>query len=794
MTRRSITPTQVRRTLAAGLLVAAACSLRAAPGTESTSVEIRRTVDGIPHLRAHDWRSLGVGIGYVQAQDALCTLAESFVTYEGRRSFYFGADERPARDSTFGRPKNLELDLFFRGITDEDMPARYRGAQATELVSLIDGYAAGYNRWLHEARRGARPRRACVGQPWVRDIQPDDIYRRLYALQIAAGYAHFIPEIVNASPPGDGQSSATATDATLTARLSHPLGTQDGLGSNMMAFGGEATGNDGAVLFGNPHWYWGGPDRFYQMHLTIPGSIDVAGVAMLGVPVVMIGFNRNVAWSHTVSAARRFGLFDVVLAADDPTRYVVDGVAVPMQARQVSMDTRNADGGVTTVSRSLYRTRFGPIVDLGAQSEAFGWRGGHALAIRDVNDENLRVFSNFLAWDRATSLDEFIAIQKREAAMPWVNTVAIGRGDRRVWYADVGAVPNASDALRARCATPRSEAFASADAATPMLDGSRSECGWVTDPATPVLGAMAVASLPSMLRTDEVANMNDSHWLASPDQPLEGYAAVLGAEKQPLSLRSRLGHEMAQSLARRGMRSSTEMRDALLQETLAAHSFPAEHFRGPLIARACEPGTAASDIDAACSLLRRWPGTAEAGDRGALLWDAFWSALQKVPAADFYRVPFASDAAIETPRMPAPSAAQAREALVAAIAILKSEGLSFDAAVGERLRVRHAGRAIALFGGCAEAGYFVVTCLEEGASALGPDTVANSYLQVVRFGAGGVDARTLLAHGQDEDAVEDGSDSPALRRYARKEWLRFPFTEREIGRDATQARTLFVAK
>ena len=91
-----------------------------------TGVEIRRTTDGIPHLRAGSWRELGIGVGYVQAQDALCTLAEAFVTYEGRRAWFFGADGRPARDSTFGRPKNVDLDFFFRAFADDKVLASYR--------------------------------------------------------------------------------------------------------------------------------------------------------------------------------------------------------------------------------------------------------------------------------------------------------------------------------------------------------------------------------------------------------------------------------------------------------------------------------------------------------------------------------------------------------------------------------------------------------------------------------------------------------------------------------------------
>ncbi|WP_420226756.1 penicillin acylase family protein [Pigmentiphaga litoralis] len=587
-----------------------------------SDVEIRRTTDGIPHVRATTWHALGVGVGYVQAEDALCTLAEAFVTYQGRRSLFFGPDARPARDSTFGRPKNVDLDFFFRAFVDDAVLARYRAQHPPGLAELVDGFAVGYNRYVAHlrARRGGMSSktssgpqdRACAEAPWVQQISPDDVHRRLYAAQIAGGYAKFITELTNVTPakagapvssvPGDVPAShaadspahqASGSAATLPAVgemgrgdalrriLAHGIGTQAGIGSNALALGSEATGGDGAVLFGNPHWFWGGPDRFYQMHLTIPWRVDVAGVGFLGVPLVMIGFNDDVAWTHTVSTARRFGLFDLTLDAADPQRYQVDGRSEPMTAREVSVYVRDADGKIGRLTRTFYGTRFGPVVNLGGHHPSLGWGGGHAMAIRDVNADNFRIFRNFFFWNQATSLDEFVAIQRREAAVPWVNTVAIGRtrqqggeeassraeagsgtrvgalatsspgagsgsaSDGRVWYADIGAVPNVPDALRKACSTARAQGFAQLDAATPVLDGSRSACNWQVSADAAQGGAMPVDGMPWLMRTDYVANMNDSYWLSNARQPLEGFPAVMGGEREALTLRGRLGHRIA---------------------------------------------------------------------------------------------------------------------------------------------------------------------------------------------------------------------------------------------------------
>lgn len=778
------------------------------------SVALTRTTDGIPHVRAGDWNGLGFGVGYAQAQDALCTLADAFVTYEGRRSVFFGPDAKPERQSTFGRQKNLDLDFFFRAFADTEAVARYRVQQPQELNELIEGYAAGYNRYLADARKTSRGtvHQHCLRQAWVREIGAGDTYRRLIAAGIAAGYSRFIPEIVNAQPGGGdraGDAARQADAAALRAKLALRVGEQAGLGSNMIAFGAQATGGDGSVLFGNPHWYWGGPDRLYQMHLTLPGKLDVAGVSFLGVPLVMIGFNQHVAWSHTVSEARRFGLFELTLDPADPTRYRVDGVSEPMQARTLQVEVRGKDGALQTVTRTLYRSRFGPIVDLGAHERALAWGGGHALALRDVNAENFRAFRNFFYWNQARSLDDFMAIQRREAAVPWTNTAAIGRGDGRVWYSDVGAVPNVPDTLRSACATEFGRRFAAIDALTPFLDGSRSACNWRVDAAAAQAGAMPQERLPSLLREDYVANMNDSYWLSNPRQPLEGYASELGGERQALSLRGRYGHLLAVSLVHSGAQSARALADRVMHEVLIPRAYSAELFKEALLERACaagqielpgDPREASGgeagrpyrkvNVAQACRILRRWPNTADAQDRGALLWDAFWAQLEHIPEAEFYRVPFSPESPLLTPREPNAADPRVTEALGAAVLAMSRKGWALDEALGRQLFVRSAGRPIPLYGGCEGAGYFVVACNRDGSYRMRPTSVANTYLQVVRFDRQGVEAYTLLAHGQQEFAVDNGQGGEPVARYARKAWLRFPFSEQDIARDAQLTRLL----
>ncbi|QQC65644.1 penicillin acylase family protein [Paraburkholderia ginsengisoli] len=811
--------------IAAGLQSCAVPNPNADTHTGPYQAEIRRTALGIPHVKAGDWGSLGYGYGYVQAQDNLCTMADGFVTWRGERSRYFGADARPTAEATFEQPANLDADFFFRFIADDAAIARYRQSQTAEMRALIDGFVAGYNRYVGELARGDFPgaHAACRTSPWAGKISNADVYRRLYAANLAGGAVRFVTAIATAKPPagaaagptpaaarrperGDTHAGAEA-DLAFAAPLAH-LGGHSGIGSNALAFGADATHSDSALLLANPHWFWNGPDRFYQAQLTIPGKLNVSGVSFLGVPLIVMGFNDNVAWAHTVSTAKRFGLFRLTLVPGSPTRYQVDGKTEAMTPTQVKVDVRAPDGSLHSVSRTLYRSRFGPLVNLGALSPALAWNGQQAFALRDINADNFRVFENFLEWNQASSLDDFIRIQKKNAALPWVNTLAIGRGDPRVWYADIGAVPDVPDELAQRCTPPVGKALAQTMPGVPFLDGSRSDCDWRTQPGAAQPRALPVAQMPSLLRRDYVGNFNGSYWLSNPAEPLTGYAQIIGATQTPQSLRTRLGHSIATQLQRDPQGVSA---DALGRAALDSRSMSALLFKRPVLDRVCGSGAVAqphadaqadadsadktADLREACKVLASWDDTASASAVGATLWDELWRRLLTIPPAQLYAVQFDPAQPLTTPLGIAADPAKLAAALRDAIAALHQAGIALAAPRSAALYIDRDAERIPLFGGCDAGGYFTAACAAHPFDARGYSMDVNpsgdTYLQIVSFaGDGDVLARTLLASSESDDAASPHY-ADATRDYAARRWLSVPFSEASIARDpALSVRTL----
>ena len=818
----------------ATLALAAACgSDDDAPAEPTFKADIRRTAMGIPHVKADNWAGIGYGLAYAQAQDDLCTLADAFLTYRGERSRFFGADALIPFSSTIGRPRNLDADFFHRHVLNDDAIQAVVAAQPDTLKQMITGFAAGYNRYVREVKAGgeAGAHAACRGEAWVKPITADDLYRRMYAANFAGGYSNFLPNIANAIPPAAMTAAAAPTVAMARrgTRAAKPLqlaiapeslpefqvGGHEGVGSNMIGFGTAATGDGSPLLFGNPHWYWRGPDRFYQAHLTIPGTLDVSGSTFLGMSIIQIGFNQNVAWSHTVSTARRFGFFQLTLAAGDPTRYLRDGQPVKMKSRAITVDVRQPDGTVTPTTRTLYESEHGPLVNLGLLNPGLAWSQTTAFAIRDINAENYRLYRTWQRWNQAKSLDEFAAIQREEVAIPWVNTVAVGRGSAKAWYADIGAVPNVSPAQLTACATAFGAALAPSLPRVPVLDGSKSSCDWQSDPDSVQAGAIGPARLPSLMRADYVANMNDSHWLANPAEPLTGFPAIMGpAGTEAQSFRTRLGHLIAQGrlAGTDAYGSSTAATSEIVRRmVLDSRVHTAELFKDQALALVCTgaPITVTGDVATgatfdppvtvdpaeACTVLGNWNNTGTRTARGAHLWDEFWSRAVKAPAASLYQVPFNAADPIRTPRdlkTDAGIANTLRQAFGAALLRVQASGYALDAERGTVLFATRGGQKIPLYGGCGAQGYFTIACsenrLDQGGYTMDNNPNGNSYMQVVRFPEGKVEAYTFLTFSLSDDPAST-HNADYTRAYSNGEWLKVPYTEAEITADPALKQT-----
>ncbi|HYQ64027.1 penicillin acylase family protein [Actinophytocola sp.] len=737
-----------------------------------TGADIRYTEYGVPHITANDFTGLGYGFGFAAATDNVCQIAKVYLTVNAQRSRHLGADTRS--DFDYGpAASNLDSDLYFQQINDSRVIEHLIAQPAPvgprrESRELIRGYVAGYNRYL---RQVGVTDPSCRGADWVRPITERDVYRHFYAVATYAGAGQAIDGIANAAPPAVPTASpAIPPDAADRVRAA--LDGMD-MGSNAIAVGSAGTASGRGLLLGNPHFPWQGGRRFWQSQMTVPGRLNVSGAGLLGLPFVQIGFNSDVAWSHTVSTATTFGLYELNLVPGDPTSYLVDGRAEKMTSRRVRVQTQTG-----TVERTLYASRYGPVV-----SPMFGlpldWSSTTAYAIRDANRDNMRGLNTWFELGRSHSTRDIVNVLSRTQGVPWVNTIATDRAGHAL-YADIQVVPYVTDELAARCNTPLGQRLFGAQG-IPVLDGSRRDCAWGTDPDAVVPGIFGARRLPVRDRTDYVANANDSAWLSNPHQPLTGYPRIVGDIATPRAPRTR----MAITAVEEGLGDFTRksMQDLLFadqswsggQAATAAAAMCAAFPDGqaPTSAGGTVP------VGTACAALSTWDRTMTVNSRGGLLFERFW--MKAGGLANLWLVPFDPANPVATPNTLNTANPAVARALGDAIADLRGAGIAPDAPLGEHHYVVRNGTRIPIHGGQGSQG--VLNAIQPVWDPAAGDVEVvhgSSHVQVVSFGAGRCpDASTLLTYSQSSNPTSPHfADQTTV--FSASNWVRSRFCERDI--------------
>jgi acyl-homoserine-lactone acylase len=749
------------------------------PPHAGLAAELTRSSYGVVHVRANDFASLGFGFAYAYAQDNLCMLADSFLTVRGERSRYFGGNAVPtAANGEYSvvidylnlhnfNLRNEDSDFFFKAYLD---PARLRASYESggaEAVALLAGYMAGYNRYLqdHVADRPA----ACRGAPWVKPITVEDIYLLIAEKALHASGQLFPNEILAAAR--DESRNVAAIGLPRLSRVS------DGLGSNAIALGMDASVDGKGMLMANPHYPWFSTDRFYQVHLTIPGVYDVMGVSLGGIPIIVIGFNKDVAWTHTVTKAAHFTTFRLQLDAADPagSTYLVDGVPARLSERSVEVQSLQPDGTLRTLRRIFRETPLGmPMAVAGVPLGA-----GGMLVLGDPNRYNTRLIDQWIAMGKAESAPALQAALARTMGLPWVNTVAADRHGNAL-FADYSVVPHVTAGK-----------FAPGCLLIPALltfDGSRQACHWGQDDGAPP-GIFGSGNAPALMRRDYVSNSNDGYWLTNSRQlltgPGNGYSPLYGPVGVPQHLRTRLGFvQLDGLLAERGRLGIDDLEALLFSNRVYAAELVL-----PDLLSGCR-GTLDPTLAAACAALQQWDRKVNLESRGAVLFREFWLRVADLP--DKWAVPFDPADPVHTPRGVAPAAvAPLLAALRAAALQLQGLAVPFDAPLADYQGEVRSGRRYPMHGGIGDVdGVTNALHMKTALTGQGYLGVAwgTSYVQLVAFDDSGPVARGLLAYGQSTNPASPYY-ADQLPLYVGKQLFALPFTRRQLQSEGGGQRT-----
>jgi len=359
-------------------------------------VTLIRDVYGVPHIFAQNDEDASLALGYVHARDRLAQMDLQRRKAAGALAALVGSgaleDDQFMRDIGLRRaakaaldsmkpddPVLLALQAYANGVNayidsvgPNHLPLEYKllGVQQVERWTVLDQMTfAKYMAWD-------------LGHSFD-DLYMTTLVEKMGADKVAElfpfdrpGEKSFVPTwpptesplaSVPASAQLDSAIGSVMSRAAQTGQLNQPNAWR---GSNNWALGPAKSATGMPIFASDPHLGYQLPSLWYAAQVVTPKQ-NVYGATLAGVPFVVIGHTRNIAWGPTNTQADVIDFFTENLNPANPSQYWHDGKWNDMQRVDEVIDVR----GSKPVHYTVRVTNHGPIVSKKGFAVAMQWTG-----------------------------------------------------------------------------------------------------------------------------------------------------------------------------------------------------------------------------------------------------------------------------------------------------------------------------------------------------------------------------------------------------------------------------------
>lgn len=671
-------------------------------GALASQVTIRRDTYGVPHILAPTEEAAAFGQGYTVAEDHILELARLFLKARSEESAYLGE-------------KFVESDFAVKELRMREGAEQGYIKMAPWVQKIFDGYAAGYDHYV-EKHRTELP-------PWVQPVTGIDVLahsRRVILME-------FSMDLRQLMSLGRRASINDSKD---------PL--EGLLGSNMWAIGKGRSASGKGILLGNPHLSWRGSHLFHEVHITVPGKINVSGTTLIGIPGIAIGFNENLGWSHTVNAHDSDDLYELTLDPKDNHRYLYDGHSLPMSKQELNIQVKT-DAGLVTRTKEVFWSHYGPVL---------GWREGKAYAFKSANMDECRFVEQWSLMGKARNLTEFRQALDMQA-IPMFN-ICYADKEGNVFYIFNGRFPERPEGYNWSGAVP----------------GNTSATEWNH--------LLPESRLPYLVNPpgSYVQNCNSSPWYTNLHALLDRHNFPDYLTPNINDLRTQLSQEMLE-----GDFSITL--DEVLRYKFNMKLLLADRVKADLLKLGRGRTVDGINLDEAENVLQAWDNTVARDSRGAMLFFTFWK-LYRGKAHPVFETPWNETQPAATPHGIGDNET-ALKSLVAAVKEMKEKYGSLEVPWGEIHRLRRGTVDEPIGGLTGDYGAFRVIGYEELAGGKYVAGGGDSYVVAVEFTAPPT-AYSIVAYSQTDDPKSPHFNDQS-RLFAQEKWKRAWFTDEDIEKN-----------
>ncbi len=413
-------------------------------------IRIVRDAHGIPTINAASADDALFGLGFVHAQDRLWQLETHRRIGAGQLAEAFG-------------PVALDTDRFLRALGVKRAAARQWANASPAARASIVAYTAGINAFIQHSMKARPPEFVLLGltpEPWTPEDSmawaimmawdlgsnwSTELMRMRLALTLPVSRIdQLIPPYPGEKPMATADYAALFRELKIDATLGrHALAAApesgiEGIGSNNWVVDGAHSQSGSPLLANDPHLKLSAPALWYLARLDAP-DLKVAGATIPGLPFVVLGQNRDLAWGFTNTGSDVQDLYLERIKPGDVSHYQTPDGWASFETFDETIKVK----GAPDVRMTTRATRHGPVLsDSGVADGLLGpaAQPSYALALRwTALDADPVSLDAGLAIGRSRSVADFIAASASYIA-PMQNMVVADRAGH-IGFVAAGRVP-----------------------------------------------------------------------------------------------------------------------------------------------------------------------------------------------------------------------------------------------------------------------------------------------------------------------------------------------------------------
>ena len=357
-------------------------------------VTIYRDNWGVPHIIGNKDKDSIYGLAFAHAEDDFNTIQDIILASKGKLAKKYGKD---------GAPNDYMVQLLKIWEVVEN---NYTSQLSPDIREICDAYADGLNHYAL--------------------LNPKKIVRGLFPItgkEIVAGFVHRTPLMFGL----DDVLSKLASNNELTfaqndVNFNNKPFDQTLLGSNVIAVSPNRSADGHTRIAINSHQPWSGPVAWYEAHLKSNEGLNIVGGLFPGSPVVFVGHNQNLGWSHTVNRPDLIDVYELQIHPENKNKYLFQGRWEELEVSKAILPVKIFGPLSWKFKKEILWSVHGPVIR----------NDSGTFAIRYSGYGEIRQVEQWFRMNKSKNLNDFVNAMEM-LALPMFNTLYADK-DGNIYY------------------------------------------------------------------------------------------------------------------------------------------------------------------------------------------------------------------------------------------------------------------------------------------------------------------------------------------------------------------------